>query len=536
MQSIRLWSHHMVLGKTVGERIGGRWAISLIFYVLNLPINFVTIGSNMSGGMEGNIGSWFFIWAAGYSLFGVILLLANFTLFRNRRVHAVPIAWVVALGAIAGGSRGALVGFMSDALSVSGGGPELIAVRLVTGAILGAIFIPIGALIISVVATYFTDRSKLVNQLTQVRVERMRIDGETQVLRETLLTEASEQITSASSARTVSHQVWANTPQSTKARVPWFTVIRTAVFHNPYPGVIVAVLWSLSALGSLIPAIGFTRGIAQVVFSAIAIWGIYSLASRVSFSSSFVSLIFFVSTMAITVIVTGPVASIIFDNRPANAAFGLIVANSIWIPTLTIFVSIFRGALASAEEIVLDLNDQIKDEEINTRAAGNELVKTQQEVAEAIHGMASRIHTSQALTSAAQHLNFDNLLTTPDTHQFPQEIIESALTPWTGLIEIDSFISTVSCDAKYARDVKRVIAEGIANAYRHGGATSCIVSVTQTHTSLLVQVVDNGTGLPEKYSPGLGSAVFESVCGSEWRLEGNAGKGCTLRATVSLEH
>ena len=108
----------MVLGKTVGERIGGRWAISLIFYVLNLPINFVTIGSNMSGGMEGNIGSWFFIWAAGYSLFGVILLLANFTLFRNRRVHAVPIAWVVALGAIAGGSRGALVGFMSDALSV----------------------------------------------------------------------------------------------------------------------------------------------------------------------------------------------------------------------------------------------------------------------------------------------------------------------------------------------------------------------------------------------------------------------------------
>ncbi len=179
----------MVLGKTVGERIGGRWAISLIFYVLNLPINFVTIGSNMSGGMEGNIGSWVFIWAAGYSLFGVILLLANFTLFRNRRVHAVPIAWVVALGAIAGGSRGALVGFMSDALSVSGGGPELIAVRLVTGAILGAIFIPIGALIISVVATYFTDRSKLVNQLTQIRVDRMRIDGETQVLRETLLTQ-----------------------------------------------------------------------------------------------------------------------------------------------------------------------------------------------------------------------------------------------------------------------------------------------------------------------------------------------------------
>jgi anti-sigma regulatory factor (Ser/Thr protein kinase) len=84
-------------------------------------------------------------------------------------------------------------------------------------------------------------------------------------------------------------------------------------------------------------------------------------------------------------------------------------------------------------------------------------------------------------------------------------------------------------------DAKRVIAEGIANAYRHGGATSCIVSVTQTHTSLLVEVVDNGTGLPEKYSPGLGSAVFESVCGSEWRRENNAGSGCTLTATVSLE-
>jgi len=103
-----------------------------------------------------------------------------------------------------------------------------------------------------------------------------------------------------------------------------------------------------------------------------------------------------------------------------------------------------------------------------------------------------------------------------------------------GLIDVDSVISTVSCDTKYARNVKRVIAAGIANAYRHGGATSCIVSVTQTQTSLLVEIGDNGKGLPDKYSPGLGSTVLESACGSKWGLEGNTGKGCALRATVSL--
>jgi hypothetical protein len=520
------------MGKTLQDHIGGRWAISLLFYVINFPINMVTLGSNIPESDSGNLTTWLTIGLMGYVCFGVVLAAANFTVLRNRRVRPVPLYCVVAVGILAGGIRGVLVGSLAETWEVSGGGPELIVVRGVTGAVIGAIFLPLGAFILSVIATYLHTRSQLVTRFTDLQVARVRADQETQVLRETLINEAVSELSRGSSLRSVSHRVWPD-EIATRERIPWFSVMRTAVLRNPYPGVIVAFLWSFSALGSLIPAIGFTLGVMQVVLSALTIWGIYTLAARATFTSELGSLLWFIAVMTFTIVLTGPVASIIFDDRSIKAASSLIIANSIWLPVLTILVSIFRGALNSAESIMEDLQSHIHSEEISTHASEKVRIETQREVAEAIHGLASRVNTSQAITGADIGLSFDDFLTPTPELRSPAEIIDSALKPWSSIVTINLTKSLDHCNTNGAIAAKRIIHEGIANAYRHGRATECDVDINSTASHITIRITDNGTAASGQTTPGLGTAILNSICSGEWKLETNENGGRILHATFA---
>ena len=520
------------MGKTLRDHIGGRWAVSILFYVINFPINMVTLGSNIPESDAGNLTTWLTIGLVGYACFGLVLAAANFTILRNRRVLAVPIYWVVAVGILAGGVRGVLVGSLAETWEVSGGGSELIVVRGLTGAVIGAIFLPLGAFILSVIATYLHTRSRLVAKFTDLQIARVRADQETQVLRETLISEAVTELSRGSSLRSVSHRVW---PDETAPpeRIPWFSVMRTAVLRSPYPGAIVAFLWSLSALGSLIPAVGFTRGVVQVVLSALTIWGIYTLAARATFTSELASLLWFIAVMILTIVLTGPVASIIFDDRSIQAASSLIIANSIWLPVLTILVSIFRGALISAEAIMQDLQSGIRSEEISTLASEQVRIETQREVSEAIHGLASRVHTSQAIAGAEIGLSFDNFLTPATESRSPAEIIDSALNPWSSIVTINLTKSLTYCNTDSAVAAKRIIHEGIANAYRHGRATECDVDIDCNASQITIRIADNGATHSGPATPGLGTAIMNSICGEEWNVEINPKGGRILNATFA---
>ena len=520
------------MGKTIRDHIGGRWAVSILFYLINFPLNMVTLGSNIPESNAGNLTTWLTIGLVGYASFGLVLVAANFTILRNRRVRPAPIYWVVAVGILAGGIRGVLVGTLAETWEVSGGGPELIVVRGVTGAVIGGIFLPLGAFILSVIATYLHTRSQLVTRFIDLQVARVRADQETQVLRETLIDEAVTELSRGSSLRSVSHRVW---PEeiATRERIPWFSVMRTAVLRNPYPGAIVAFLWSFSAVGSLIPAIGFTRAVVQVVLSALTIWGIYTLAARASFASELVSLLWFIGVMILTIVLTGPVASIIFDDRSIQAASSLIIANSIWLPVLTILVSILRGALISAETIMQDLQSNICSEEISTLASEKVRIETQREVAEAIHGLASRVHTSQALTGSDIGLSFDDFLTPTPQLRSPEEIINSALMPWSSIVTINLTKSLDYCNTSGAIAAKRIIHEGLANAYRHGRATECDVNIDSDARYITIRIADNGAATPGEATPGLGTAILNSICSGEWKLETNENGGRILHATFA---
>ena len=90
--------------RTVAERIGGRWAISLrgwavISVILLVSLTFSTPRVGVAMGFSLKVVG---IALAGALLSGALLLLADRTLFRHRAERPVPVSWVVGLGLLLG--------------------------------------------------------------------------------------------------------------------------------------------------------------------------------------------------------------------------------------------------------------------------------------------------------------------------------------------------------------------------------------------------------------------------------------------------
>src|SRR6056297_3510751 len=134
----------LILGLTLRQHIGGRWAISVISVLLVTPLGIAASGANVAS-VQGtqSIGQWLTLGLAGSLVIIAVLVVANFTAFRNRRTHPVPIWWVVTLGVIAGAARSVVVVPLSAELGVIQFSWQEMAIRMVSGGSIGALFLPL---------------------------------------------------------------------------------------------------------------------------------------------------------------------------------------------------------------------------------------------------------------------------------------------------------------------------------------------------------------------------------------------------------
>jgi len=524
-----------VLGLTLRQLIGGRWAVSWVLYLINLPLNFLGMSSHIVDARSADVFSWVFVWAIGYVAFGVVLLVAHLTLLRNRRIRPVAVGVVIAVGAIAGGFRGLIVGIGADVAGISGGDVNLIAVRVITGTALGMALVPLGALFLAVINEYNRQRSALIAELTMLEASRMRSDGASDILRETLVGKLADTISADSdsdSLRSASHQVWpADAPRD---RVRWGNVVAASVLHNPFPGVAVAAVWSVSALLTLTAAIGPLRATLQVALSALAIWAIFRFARMFMPSGQLTGLLWFVAVMLVTIMVTGPVASLIFDPRPQGSGMALVVANAFWLPLFTILISICIGAVKSGESVVRSLQTMVRGDEIAARAAAQETSRLKREVAESLHSLQSRVYAARA--QGADQVILADLVSDPDASRNSDEILQSVIEPWASIIELTLHLPDSPLSLSEAQSVKRIVQEGLTNAYRHGQATACTITIVRVDGGVDVQVQDNGVGLrldrvrEPTASRGLGSRILDEVCLGRWSVAEQPMGGCLLSA------
>jgi signal transduction histidine kinase len=83
----------------------------------------------------------------------------------------------------------------------------------------------------------------------------------------------------------------------------------------------------------------------------------------------------------------------------------------------------------------------------------------------------------------------------------------------------------------------RIALEGLMNAARHAGARTCRVGIEQVDAGLVVEVSDDGCGIPEDTPPGVGMMAMRErtmELGGVFHVTSAPGAGCRITATLPL--
>jgi len=94
-------------------------------------------------------------------------------------------------------------------------------------------------------------------------------------------------------------------------------------------------------------------------------------------------------------------------------------------------------------------------------------------------------------------------------------------------------------DANVATQLHRIAQEATTNAIKHSRAKQIDIRLEESETELELAVSDDGIGLPEHGNgQGLGLRLMRhgaALIGAEFKVEGRAGKGTTVRCKVSRQ-
>lgn len=539
----------LILGSTLRQHIGGRWAISVISVLLVTPLGIAASGANVAS-VEGaqSFGQWLTLGLAGSAVIIAVLAIANFTAFRNRRNRPVPIWWVVALGVTAGAARAVVVVPLSAELGVITFSWQEMAIRMASGGAIGAIFLPLGALLSSVIASYVTQRRELLHELSDLEVERMRASGESEVLRAAVLDELRVEMGELvhtgdpEAARDVSHRMWEQSEETSTPKVSWRDVLWATVAHNPYPTFVVAAFWSVSAFGSLVIAAGLLPAVGQLLFSIACIALAFYVGRTLSTRFPRASIAILIAVVVFIELTVGLLAALLFQRDPLVDNSAAMLANAIWMPVLIFMAGAVVSAIRSGDDVLRQLRDRVSATQARTTAQEAETARIRKEVASALHGTVQ----SQLLAAAAgiSQPRIADLMT-----RSPEEGLEAALSSvdaatssdvdvverleriersWGSLmqVEIRGVENARGSDSEKA--VIRIVEEGLANAYRHGRASHVDVGISREVTGLRIRVVDNGSGPNGTNQTGLGSALLESLAPGAWSLTRSDGHTTVL--------
>ena len=546
-------------------RIGGRWAVSWRLFVVSTVLVVTPALLSRTGLVVGPFGapaaSPIGV-AAEIAGIGLLLVLADRTLFRHRAERPVPVWWVVALGVAGGIVRIGVQAAFSDGRIAHGMSAAAAVVGAVAVIALGSLVPPVVAYLTATREWYRVERERLIARAAEAEAERLRAVGS---LREVALTTirmdldrvrvmmeardappgdvADALLTAArGGVRPAAHEMLQR-PAPAQVSVS-LREVATGEFHRaPLPILMPAIAFALL----IAPRALIARGpVAAVVVPAVAVLGIlvaFPIGRRLIRRSQRLALPITVVACAAAALLILAAAGIGVTTNAPLAVF--LVATGVLL-LLVVVAGMVATAEELGEEVLTELGRPIREAEVERIAADRARDMLLREIALHLHGTvqsgliaasygiqdALAVGDDDALQRAMAHARQVLERDVADgSYDAGEDDLAALAGEWGELLDVEWLVDADDTPAVAA--AAPVVRECLANAVVHGRAGRAVVAIARDGDTVEVEVVDDGVG-PQGGPAGVGASVLDRATGGGWRLDAAPDGGTRVRARVPL--
>jgi len=552
---------------TLRDRIGGRWALSWVTVAVLVIGGAATTASNQPG----SFGNWLAIVIPATVVTLGVLGLAQVTVLRSRYERPVPVAVVVALGAVTGLARAATVVLTADALGVPLARPWP-AVLLATS-LMAAVTVPGLALVADDIARNRERRAALRGRLIALREregervnlsdaltdaayaemidaladarERIEVPTGSETSEQRLAMADSLRRTVDSTLRPLSHRLYATGRIEADPRQSWRALRSAFQAQSVFPAATAAIVTVIMVPVALNPLGG-------VVMGAITLT-VLSVVHALARGSAFRAREFPVALVSLALaggLVAGALRMLFGD----GFSFSAVAAGGIIPVALLIITSSAVTAIRGDDVLTASLEEEVTAREIDGLVADRELARASRDLAQYVHGtlQSHLLATAFAIERAVEvgdDAAFARAVEEARTalQEMPTEHrdagarglraeVDEAAALWQGFMQVDVTIGP-GLDALprgVVADVGRVVGEALGNSWKHGRARRAHVEVhSPDTTTVAVRVTDDGRP-PLGGVPGMGSAWLDFVAPGSWSLTAAPDGGSRLEVRLAL--
>jgi hypothetical protein len=521
----------MLLGSTLRELIGGRWAVSLLLVGVYVPLGILATIGNLSTSIPGTTLTSLLL-ASTLSLIpvGLILWISSLTWLRNRRQSPAPVWSIALLGTAIGTARSASMYAISVIMGIQAPDSALAVTRTIGGGVQGAASYPLAVLAFALIATYREQRRQLISQQIAWETRRLQDAREWTELRDDVITPIAGElqalgadldkrvisIDEASSAvRDRAHDLWGEAqPTPLIPRVRLGTAVIMSLRERPFATWLILAIWLPTAVGTALAVGEIPRAPIGALVSTLVIAIVFEIGNTVVARWPSLWAAVLPLGLILAIVLTSPSLALI-GGMPEQGRDAYSAINAVWLVVLVILSAIVTGALRRGETILIDMHAAVDATTVETLAQEEERRRIVQDVAATLHGsLQGRLASlpdpdgaGDAVRETLALLQSRPSISSPATlHAVADEVVQ----PWRSLIHITLEAPEVTVGPSVAQAVSDVLEECVSNAFRHGRASRIDFAITLGDGSVDVSVVDNGRVHGTEVGPaGLGSRILD---------------------------
>ena len=566
---------------SVAHRLGGRWALSLVGFVI-VALGIVAsifVGEESATRSLGEAAQWFVVCLVGIAVYGLLLLIFDrWTPYRDRCTTPIPLPTLV-IGTVVIGTVIALsLGLSAEWMGLESA--QTLPLRIAGLVLIGSGFGWGLTLLLDEIDRSRQARTRLIERQVSAElaslqqtllIEELRhelqgeVDARLREAQEDLarrlheLTVTPEGVASTDTSlamrtlaeetvRPLSTQLW-STAARQYPRIKWSRVLVNTIRHEPLRPVLLAVVHVLGTALQTINRFGTTSGLLMLAMTVLTIFIVCLPANALMRRyPAWHGRIFVVAVVILEAQIVPSVLwreSLVPGSGTVAWAITQVAAGVLIILLTSGFGSWQQQRRATQRTYLQDLDQEL----VITLARSRAVAELARELSRTLHGTVQSKIVACAMVSE-QAIESGNVEQLKDALEQAQRVLVSSraqekapvgavaevrrkVALWDELCAIDVQIDAGIDDSTGSGErVGRVVEEGLANAIRHGGATALTVALKPVDGGIRIVVDDDGTGPPATPVPGLGSTVLDQATGGRWSLTALP-HGARLEAIVS---